>query len=515
MEYLPAWTKTGSWTLGRDPLGMQATSVRMYRNLVPGLTNVTNRLRYYSFYCWVVQLYEKTKHTSEDLEWRKFIRRAEALYALACYVVNPQESQGMGGGIWANDESRKLTTDSYDLTPYTDSPGQSGQYLKAPRGNFGQFYIASMVEVGLLTPTTGSIPIVSEDLGRKMANAFSETIGNVTDAIEEAILKGAISREGLIKIGRTAHPSNIEPHSNEMSQLRDYVLARNLNDGKKGDARRSSAWLALDLMSKGVSFNNDHDFRRAFYNRSLPDGTPYLAEGVIIDRWQAFQANEFCHISLEMLLNGLLSWQSRKYPDGLDPQKLILDFLSGFLPQTIDPFETQALSISREYIGREEELSSTILPALLDPAQSENKNALVAAVNLILTLWGRWSTPENKLRDIISYYAGENGKSLTGVLLTLDRHASKTLPEVLHELIRLHILTNHLAIAGYKLSNTGSFTYHFTLTDGVVADGRPSVYGFTNPRMGNLVRFLEDAGLCREGSVTTDGEKFLNDNKPI
>jgi hypothetical protein len=38
MELLPAWTTAGSWSLGRDPLGMQATSVRLYRNLVPGLT---------------------------------------------------------------------------------------------------------------------------------------------------------------------------------------------------------------------------------------------------------------------------------------------------------------------------------------------------------------------------------------------------------------------------------------------------------------------------------------------
>lgn len=29
VELLPSWTKAGSWTLGRDPLGMQATSVSL------------------------------------------------------------------------------------------------------------------------------------------------------------------------------------------------------------------------------------------------------------------------------------------------------------------------------------------------------------------------------------------------------------------------------------------------------------------------------------------------------
>lgn len=515
MEYLPTWTKTGSWTLGRDPLGMQATSVRMYRNLVPGLTNVTNRLRYYSFYCWVIQLYEKRKHTSNDLEWKKFIRRAEALYALACYLVDPEKSQGMAGGIWANAESRKLTTDSFDLTPHTDRPGQSGQYLKASRGNFGQFYIASMVEVGLLAQTAGNIPMVSEDLGRKMANAFAESIETVTGIIEDAILKGTASREHLIEIGRTAHPSNIENGTSEMALLRDYLLAKNPDDGKKGDARRSSAWLALDLIRHSVPINNDHDFRRAFYNRVLPDGTPYDAEGEIIDRWQAFQANEFCHIALEMLLNGLLSWQLKKYPDGLDPRSLILDFLNGFLPEATGSFENHARAISGEYSGREEELSAAILPALLVTAQSGDRDALTAAVNLILTLWGRWSEPENRVRKTIGHYAGERGKSLAGALRTLDKHAGKPVPEALHELIRRHILADHLAIAGHKLSGSGTFTYHFTLADGLLADGRPGIYGYTNPRMGNLIRFLEDAGLCRDGIVTADGEKFLNDNQPL
>jgi hypothetical protein len=43
----PMWTKPAVWSAGRGPLGMQATSVRLYRRLAPGLTNVTNRLRYF------------------------------------------------------------------------------------------------------------------------------------------------------------------------------------------------------------------------------------------------------------------------------------------------------------------------------------------------------------------------------------------------------------------------------------------------------------------------------------
>src|SRR3954462_7171210 len=92
-ELLPGWTKPGKWSLGRDPLGMQATSVRIYRTLIPGLTNVTNRLRYYSYYCWVVALFAETRHADDLKQWRIFIRRAEALYALACEALKPGSNE--------------------------------------------------------------------------------------------------------------------------------------------------------------------------------------------------------------------------------------------------------------------------------------------------------------------------------------------------------------------------------------------------------------------------------------
>ena len=43
----PLWTTMGSWTVGLDPLGLQSTSITIYQTLVPSVTNITNRLRYY------------------------------------------------------------------------------------------------------------------------------------------------------------------------------------------------------------------------------------------------------------------------------------------------------------------------------------------------------------------------------------------------------------------------------------------------------------------------------------
>ncbi len=53
---------------------MQNSSVAVYQTLLPGVSNVTLRMRYYGLYAWLRCIYGK-----------RFIRRAEALYALIAY----------------------------------------------------------------------------------------------------------------------------------------------------------------------------------------------------------------------------------------------------------------------------------------------------------------------------------------------------------------------------------------------------------------------------------------------
>jgi len=49
---------------GLDHLGIQALSVAMYAKLLPGITNVTDRARYFSIYSWL--LYKYDPDTNKD-----------------------------------------------------------------------------------------------------------------------------------------------------------------------------------------------------------------------------------------------------------------------------------------------------------------------------------------------------------------------------------------------------------------------------------------------------------------
>lgn len=515
IELMPNWTSGGAWTLGRDPLGIQATSVRMYRSLVPGLTNVTNRLRYYSFYCWVIERYEAIEHSGDVERWSRFIRRAEALFALGCNLSNAEGADGLAGNIWARKVVKALPNGHFDIRPATDDYAGPGQYLGAKRGNFGQFYIASMTEEKFLAPTA-TIPIV-DSTGRRAAAAFQDAVGAEADRLLTAIRDGAVTIDALTAIGHAIHPSHIPDDSEEMTLLRAYLLAEGDEPTNNGKARRASCWLLLDLLSKGVAVDDEASQRRAFYNRALPDGAAYAPPGQTANVWRAYQANELCHIALEALLNALVARLQDKLV-GEDPDILLAEVVQPIL-NGLDAsgvtWQDWATAAGVEMSGQEDALSDSILEILADESRPLEHKGLESAVLLLAVLWARWGDDGQEVRETIQGFAGRAGRSLAGVIATLNTHAQASTAQALCQMLRRHVIADHLAIAGRKLAASGTFTYHFTSADGALADGRVATYGYTNPRLQNLVRFLRDSGLHDGAVVTPLGQSFLHACQPV
>ena len=51
---VPFFNKTADLKAGLNQLGLRNASEVLYTSLLPGLNNVSNRTRYYSFYCWLI-----------------------------------------------------------------------------------------------------------------------------------------------------------------------------------------------------------------------------------------------------------------------------------------------------------------------------------------------------------------------------------------------------------------------------------------------------------------------------
>src|SRR5882757_855377 len=79
-----AWTEYRKKN-GLDPLGMQVSGVNLYQTLLPGISNVTLRMRYYGLYAWLSWMYAQHIGDTNPETWKKIIRRTEALYALIAF----------------------------------------------------------------------------------------------------------------------------------------------------------------------------------------------------------------------------------------------------------------------------------------------------------------------------------------------------------------------------------------------------------------------------------------------
>jgi hypothetical protein len=72
---------------GQDQLGSQAPCEITYSQLLPGITNVTDRARYFSFYSWVAWSFDHRLKTLEAQEYVEYYRRADCLTVAAVQMT--------------------------------------------------------------------------------------------------------------------------------------------------------------------------------------------------------------------------------------------------------------------------------------------------------------------------------------------------------------------------------------------------------------------------------------------
>ena len=109
----PEWTEDRRKN-GRDPLGMQTSSISLYQTFLPGISNVTLRIRYYGLYAWLCQVYATEISDTNPKTWQRFIRRSEALYALV--AQRRGNESGVSGIQWAKKTLQTTSSNPIDFS---------------------------------------------------------------------------------------------------------------------------------------------------------------------------------------------------------------------------------------------------------------------------------------------------------------------------------------------------------------------------------------------------------------
>ena len=76
------WLERPTEKVGLDNLGTQQPSIFIYTQLLPGVTNVTDRVAYFGFYPWFLLAFEKRFPDASEAELKSELRRADCLFTL-------------------------------------------------------------------------------------------------------------------------------------------------------------------------------------------------------------------------------------------------------------------------------------------------------------------------------------------------------------------------------------------------------------------------------------------------
>jgi hypothetical protein len=318
----PEWTDYQKKN-GLDPLGMQVGSVNLYQRLLPGISNVTLRIRYYGLYAWLSRTYSKEIRNTDPKSWQRFVRRAEALYALIAQRKGSEH--GVAGVNWAERTLRDTDDKTIDFAVAAE-PDSPDYYLKQAWGAFGAAYGSQLEVIGILKDADShSILVPDGDIGNAAADAFGYGLSDLSRPFLSAINDGNVTLSILDKLAPIT-PSAIPQNSAERSCYENILFA-NLGNQKSEDIeRRRSLLLLLATTQLHGHVPQVADVRWMLYagrnaeNKALPVLNSELDEQR--HRWWVYQSNDLLHVCYESLLKFCLDVLSET-PSGVSMPRLI------------------------------------------------------------------------------------------------------------------------------------------------------------------------------------------------
>jgi hypothetical protein len=523
---------------GLDHLGVQVVSANLYDQLLPGITNVTERARFCAFYPWLVHRFAKAELEAGDRRrWLDWFRAAEFTYALCCAAarkLDGGEITGVTGTILARRMLQKLAPSAIVEIrdrAVLDERGEvpKGAYIAMHEGGYSQ-YKNALVKLGVLYPAPHlrypDVQLTSY-AGKPIAEALDEKGLRFLELLDIAA-SGSASVSDLAEVGRRVQPSAIVPDSPEQTLLRALIRGED-SEVCKGQLpverrwRGASLLLMLGFVRECSELDDDfvECFRWSCATRILPTGdrweVPVPLEQVA-RAWGVYHRNDLLCVALDALFYACLADIGASSPT---PRALAhraaelasapvdiegegtLPALEGSVAKWVEACRCPPGDDAAAWGAK----STYAWTNALFEAVSAGETAAIYA--LAARLLGRLATDIGTFSEhgFGLFPRGETVASAYEVHLgawlkrTHSRRDSE-LRAVLEEILLEWVLFRHLRVSTRKLATQGISTFKLRPEEGRllrVADEMSTV-GFTSPRLRQAHRYLIDVGYLDETS---------------
>ena len=497
----PYWGKSFDKITGLDPLGQQNASERIYSHLLPGITNLTNRIRYYGFYCWILWKYEElNKDRFNQKEHRIFIRRAEFTAALVMNQMNDSVSQIPG----SNKANEVLNSENIDepieISKYADH-NKEGAYWKYATGALGQYYITSLRTMGLVKEVVADgklFYVVTQEgkyqvTGKKLAQAFQENLSESSiEKFLNVLATGIIKPNDIQDIFSSFNLANVPVNSQEWNIYWSLLNGPNEPDPEKGQVyfRKKTIDLLLDSsLSDGVQSMEFLDSMVVWgITRDHEDfGTKF--------GWYLYRLNEYWQLSCGAMFWSILNILSAERNGIYDKNKLVEEVTARICSELKIDKET---SVNQLKMKLDVKTVRDLYEKVASGVKANNSWAVLGSAFQILRML------LNLNAESISSYSkivSSKGLNKKGSFLNFasrfygEKKFNQSIDQFLFEFIDREILLRHRMVALSKLGSGSRSTLKFDLEEGRIMYDSNFEPSFTNPRIDTLLRILSDMSI--------------------
>jgi hypothetical protein len=314
-----AWVERARTTGGLDHLGVRAPGINIYGQLLPGITNVTDRARYFCFYTWVIWKLDQVGKREWNDETRSIIRKADCLNTLIAEhhqrnSADDSRSHSAATVGIATLGSRARSTQNgelVNLTSHAQLETTPERYFKNPFGGLGQYYVGSLRDMLILGGDTNSGIRYSDGRGAVLARAFDAAVDG--NRFWRCIESGQVNLDDLNALIAFC-PCGIPNNADEQKVICDILFAKDEHATEADQIRRLSLQLILSLADTADTQTlplTPELFRGAVYTGAMPGGDTWnLTEPLNAARfrWATYARNEVLAMALQGIFYALLSF---------------------------------------------------------------------------------------------------------------------------------------------------------------------------------------------------------------
>ena len=532
------WVSPAQEITGRDHLGVQAVSEQLYATLLPGITNVTDRARCYSFYPWFVWKFDQQAKNKTVEELIQVFRRADCLHTLIGinHEIETQNEWTHGGGLVGRDKLVAVTRrvregKAVRLSQFSElGAATEDRYFKNKLGGLGQYYLGPLKELLVLDGDAKA--------GLKYTDQWGVTLAKLVDNEVDGSEFFAGVRQDVVTLPmlrslQSFCPCNLRKNKKERDAIVDLLFCRGQGGSKyeNGLERRNTLLLALDYarqvrQSKTPQAAEPDGFLSSAYAHSLSDGAPWEVRPVLhqtIEGWGIYQRHELLAVAVQGLfwaglgalgdeggfvrdVESYARWFADRFHAGTGGVSTQRSFMA-----MLEDRKANQPSLSK-WKSKDHELS--LADALLDAQKAKDYQQVVAlSAQIIVSLlardcprpaYGRFQMAERFLQGYeINLASLERlANSIWAAMDTVDW---------MKWLAANWGLQSHFRVALRKLRHQTQDTFRIVpLDDGLYVREAPTSR-WSSPRLPQAFRFLYDLGAVDDWKDGPPGSYVLSD----